>query len=271
MKFHYSSPECQHELADVGNSSLLRGGLSIAFASKHASIVIASLFEVFRGKYKKRDTKSVNGRFFGCPVIHFLIRFFLQTIDISQTQTTTSQLNLNNLTSSLLPTTTSIANIIQQQQLQQAQTIIAQPVTNNIQTSGQLQQSNTLQSLQTQVVQNQVSGNQSNNGPQVSNANSATQQVSITTATIAPPAKKQKKKKKKPPKERKPRLKPGEVRLTTALDGSTLYECPDCQVCYPERGILEQHMIGHNLERKFVCDVCNAGLKRKDHVCTICF
>lgn len=159
-----------------------------------------------------------------------------------------------------MPSTTSIANIIQQQQLQQSQahnqTIIAQPVTNNIQSSTQLQPNNNLQV--TQVVQSQVSSNNS------SHVN-PTQQV--TTVSAPAPAKKQKKKKKKPPKERKPRLKPGEVRLTSALDGSTLYECPDCQVCYPERGILEQHMVGHNLERKFVCDVCNAGLKRKDHVC----
>ncbi|XP_063695702.1 zinc finger protein with KRAB and SCAN domains 5 [Culicoides brevitarsis] len=168
----------------------------------------------------------------------------LTTIDISQTQTTTSQINLNNLTSSLLPSTTSIANIIQQQH--------------------QLQQNTNLQNIQ--VVQNQVNVNQGN-ASQVNNTtnNVSNTQQQVTQATT-PAVKKQKKKKKKPPKERKPRLKPGEVRLTTALDGSTLYECPDCQVCYPERGILEQHMIGHNLERKFVCDVCNAGLKRKDHL-----
>lgn len=93
-----------------------------------------------------------------------------------------------------------------------------------------------------------------------------------------------KKKKKKPPKEKKPRPKPGEIRLTTALDGSTLYCCPECHMAYPEKELLEQHLVGHTLERRFVCDICGAGLKRKDHltrhkqshnperpyVCTVC-
>lgn len=44
----------------------------------------------------------------------------------------------------------------------------------------------------------------------------------------------------------------GEIRLTTALDGSTLFCCPECQMAYPERGLLEQHLVGHNLERRLV-------------------
>lgn len=93
-----------------------------------------------------------------------------------------------------------------------------------------------------------------------------------------------KKKKKKATKEKKPRPKPGEIRLTTALDGSTLYCCPECHMAYPEKELLEQHLVGHTLERRFVCDICGAGLKRKDHltrhkqshnperpyVCTVC-
>ncbi|XP_063230655.1 fez family zinc finger protein erm-like [Bacillus rossius redtenbacheri] len=93
-----------------------------------------------------------------------------------------------------------------------------------------------------------------------------------------------KKKKKKVPKEKKPRPRPGEIRLTTALDGSTLYCCPECHMAYPEKELLEQHLMGHTLERRFVCDICGAGLKRKDHltrhkqshnperpyVCTVC-
>ncbi|KDR24289.1 zinc finger protein 316-like [Zootermopsis nevadensis] len=93
-----------------------------------------------------------------------------------------------------------------------------------------------------------------------------------------------KKKKKKASKEKKPRPKPGEIRLTTALDGSTLYCCPECHMAYPEKELLEQHLLGHTLERRFVCDICGAGLKRKDHltrhkqshnperpyVCTVC-
>ncbi|KAJ8730273.1 hypothetical protein PYW07_017311 [Mythimna separata] len=75
-----------------------------------------------------------------------------------------------------------------------------------------------------------------------------------------------KKKKKRSMKEKKPRPKPGEIRLTTALDGSTLYCCPECHMAYPERELLEQHLVGHTMERRFICDICNAALKRKDHL-----
>ncbi|CAB3223817.1 unnamed protein product [Arctia plantaginis] len=74
------------------------------------------------------------------------------------------------------------------------------------------------------------------------------------------------KKKKKNLKEKKQRPKPGEIRLTTALDGSTLYCCPECHMAYPERELLEQHLVGHTMERRFICDICNAALKRKDHL-----
>lgn len=53
-----------------------------------------------------------------------------------------------------------------------------------------------------------------------------------TTNTSAPP---KKKKKKKTPKEKKPKLKAGEIRLKFALDGSMLFVCPECQVAYPEK------------------------------------
>ncbi|KAF5302080.1 hypothetical protein FQR65_LT08630 [Abscondita terminalis] len=106
----------------------------------------------------------------------------------------------------------------------------------------------------------------------------------INTAQIQNGTSVKKKKKKKPEKEKKPRPKPGEIRLTTALDGSTLYCCPECHMAYPEKELLEQHLVGHTLERRFVCDICGAGLKRKDHltrhkqshnperpyVCTVC-
>ncbi|CAG5087175.1 Similar to Gastrula zinc finger protein XlCGF46.1 (Fragment) (Xenopus laevis) [Cotesia congregata] len=108
--------------------------------------------------------------------------------------------------------------------------------------------------------------------------------ATTTTPNIMMSPTTKKKKKKKVPKEKKPRPKPGEIRLTTALDGSTLYCCPECHMAYPERELLEQHLLGHTLERRFVCDICGAGLKRKDHltrhkqshnperpyVCTVC-
>lgn len=66
--------------------------------------------------------------------------------------------------------------------------------------------------------------------------------------------------------EKKPRPKPGEIRETKALDGSTLYCCPECQMAYPDKCLIEQHVISHAVERRFVCDICSAALKRKDHL-----
>ena len=98
------------------------------------------------------------------------------------------------------------------------------------------------------------------------------------------PAVSPKKKKKKKSARKPPRPKPGEIRLSTALDGSTLFCCPECYMAYPDRDMLEQHLAGHKQERRFVCNVCGAGLKRKEHldqhkrghsderpfVCTVC-
>lgn len=98
------------------------------------------------------------------------------------------------------------------------------------------------------------------------------------------PAMSPKKKKKKKSPRKPPRPKPGEIRLSTALDGSTLFCCPECYMAYPDREMLEQHLAGHKQERRFVCNVCGAGLKRKEHldqhkrghsderpfVCTVC-
>lgn len=75
-----------------------------------------------------------------------------------------------------------------------------------------------------------------------------------------------KRKRKKPQKEKKPKPKPGEIRMTTALDGSALYCCPECHMAYPDKNLLEQHLLGHTIERRFFCDICGAGLKRKDHL-----
>ncbi|XP_046407053.1 zinc finger protein 865-like [Ischnura elegans] len=93
-----------------------------------------------------------------------------------------------------------------------------------------------------------------------------------------------KKKKKKKKKYGDRRARAGEIRLTTALDGSTLFCCPECHMAYPEQELLEQHIIGHKVERRFICDICGAGLKRKEHldrhkqghnpdrpyICTVC-
>uniref|UniRef100_A0A182PKW5 C2H2-type domain-containing protein n=1 Tax=Anopheles epiroticus TaxID=199890 RepID=A0A182PKW5_9DIPT len=111
-----------------------------------------------------------------------------------------------------------------------------------------------------------LGGHQAGGGVQAAAATSSTGGAASAAAADASTDKKKRKKKKKPPKERKPRPKPGEIQVRTALDGSLLFLCPECQMAYPERELLEQHLIGHNLERRFICDICNAALKRKDHL-----
>lgn len=76
--------------------------------------------------------------------------------------------------------------------------------------------------------------------------------------------KRKKRYKKKPPKPRRPR--PGQVHIARALDGTTLYCCPECHMAYPDKELLEQHLVGHKIERRFICDICGAGLKRKEHL-----
>jgi hypothetical protein len=140
---------------------------------------------------------------------------------MSHAQATTSTgINLNSLTTGLSANT--ITNIINQQQ-QQQQTQQIQPVTQS--QINQQQQTSTINITQTTP----VSG------------------TTTTSTTVA-----KKKKKKKPPKERKPRPKPGEIQLKTALDGSTLFSCPECQMCYPESNM--------NLEISFVHSILKSSL-----------
>lgn len=76
--------------------------------------------------------------------------------------------------------------------------------------------------------------------------------------------KKKRKYKKKPPKPKPP--KPGQVHIATALDGTTLFCCPECSMAYPDKSYLEQHLTVHKIERRYICDICGAGLKRKEHL-----
>ncbi|KAJ8727964.1 hypothetical protein PYW08_016349 [Mythimna loreyi] len=82
--------------------------------------------------------------------------------------------------------------------------------------------------------------------------------------TLRIQSKKKKKYKKKPPKPARP--KPGQVVIATALDGSPIFCCPECQMAYPEKEQLEIHLIVHKIERRFICGICGAGLKRKEHL-----
>lgn len=60
--------------------------------------------------------------------------------------------------------------------------------------------------------------------------------------------KKKRKVKKKAPKPKRP--KPGQVHIATAIDGTTLFCCPECQMAYPEKESLEQHLAVHKIERR---------------------
>lgn len=60
--------------------------------------------------------------------------------------------------------------------------------------------------------------------------------------------KKKRKMKKKLPKLKRP--KPGQVHIATALDGTILFCCPECQLAYPEKESLESHLAVHKIERR---------------------
>lgn len=60
--------------------------------------------------------------------------------------------------------------------------------------------------------------------------------------------KKRRKVKKKPPKPK--RTKPGQVHIATAIDGTILFCCPECQMAYPEKESLESHLAVHKIERR---------------------
>lgn len=91
-----------------------------------------------------------------------------------------------------------------------------------------------------------------------------TEEIGDDTASQGGKAKKKKKYKKKAPKPRQPR--PGQVHIARALDGTTLFCCPECNMAYPDKELLEQHLLAHKIERRFICDICGAGLKRKEHL-----
>ncbi|XP_065342365.1 transcription factor E4F1-like isoform X2 [Cloeon dipterum] len=96
----------------------------------------------------------------------------------------------------------------------------------------------------------------------------------VTVTTVAAPeateeadaAGKAKKRRRGTKKVKQPKMRPGQVQLTTALDGTTLFCCPECNMAYPDKDLLEQHLVAHKIERRFICDICGAGLKRKEHL-----
>ncbi|XP_033215216.1 zinc finger protein 90 homolog isoform X2 [Belonocnema kinseyi] len=70
----------------------------------------------------------------------------------------------------------------------------------------------------------------------------------------------------KPEKKMKFRAKTGEIKITMAVDGSTIYCCPECNLAFADKSEIEQHIQGHIQERKYQCKECGAMLKRKEHL-----
>ncbi|XP_029038209.1 zinc finger protein 431-like isoform X1 [Osmia bicornis bicornis] len=62
------------------------------------------------------------------------------------------------------------------------------------------------------------------------------------------------------------RAKTGEIKISVGLDGSTLYCCPECNLAFPDKTEIEQHIQVHIQERKYQCKECGAMLKRKEHL-----
>lgn len=85
----------------------------------------------------------------------------------------------------------------------------------------------------------------------------------------APKKSKKKKKRRDPlpgvptPRRRSTSLQPV---LSAALDGSTLYGCPQCHTVFQNREAIEAHLAIHRSERPFICQDCGAALKRKEHL-----
>ncbi|XP_050460800.1 zinc finger protein 809-like [Cataglyphis hispanica] len=62
------------------------------------------------------------------------------------------------------------------------------------------------------------------------------------------------------------RPKVGDIKESTNYDGIVFYCCPECNLGYPNRSDVEQHMQAHLQERKYQCKECGAMLKRKEHL-----
>lgn len=120
-------------------------------------------------------------------------------------------------------------------------------------------------------VENSPLNNTTNDGSDNANESRDTSTTNLdSSSTAAKPiegtgkVKKKRKYKKKPPKPKAE--KPGQVHIATALDGTILFCCPQCQMAYPDKCNLEQHLMVHKIERRHICDICGAGLKRKEHL-----
>ncbi|KYN03053.1 PREDICTED: zinc finger protein 880-like [Cyphomyrmex costatus] len=62
------------------------------------------------------------------------------------------------------------------------------------------------------------------------------------------------------------RAKISEIKISVNYDGTTLYCCPECNLGFPDKTDIEQHIQAHLQERKYQCKECGAMLKRKEHL-----
>lgn len=72
----------------------------------------------------------------------------------------------------------------------------------------------------------------------------------------------------KPPKPPKIKIKRPtvQVRITKSDAGQSVYCCPQCNLGYTDKHLLERHLISHKADRRFICEVCGVAMKRKEHI-----
>lgn len=72
----------------------------------------------------------------------------------------------------------------------------------------------------------------------------------------------------KPPKPPKIKIKRPtvQVQITRGDAGQSVYCCPQCNLGYTDKHLLERHLISHKADRRFICEVCGVAMKRKEHI-----
>lgn len=93
------------------------------------------------------------------------------------------------------------------------------------------------------------------------------------SVVVAKPVKKKRRPKRrlkplKPPKPPKVKMKRPtvQVQITRGDSGQTVYCCPQCNLGYTDKHLLERHLISHKADRRFICEVCGVAMKRKEHI-----
>lgn len=93
-----------------------------------------------------------------------------------------------------------------------------------------------------------------------------------SVAVVKPVKKKRRPKRRlkplKPPKPPKIKMKRPtvQVKITRGDAGQSVYCCPQCNLGYTDKHLLERHLISHKVDRRFICEVCGVAMKRKEHI-----